>query len=177
MLYQSIANSTAHRPIRDYNANLVFENPDLVADLIAVALDLSDKNHHKACWILELVLEQHIVWLSPYLDDFCKKLPQLKHDGAMRSVSKICQFAAEQHLKSNNFLTESHLKSIAETCFDWLISDAKVATKAYAMRALYQIGKLQIWIYPELKSVLEMGYPDHSAAYQAAAKELLRKMK
>lgn len=176
ILYQSIANSTAHRPIRDYNAGLVFDHPELLPDLMAVALDLSDKHHHKACWILELVLEQHIAWLAPYLDVFCQKLPHLRHDGALRSVSKICQFAAEEHLK-NNFLTESHLKSISETCFDWLIGDAKVATKAYSMRTLYAIGKLQSWIYPELKNVLEMGYPNHSAAYQAAAKELLRKMK
>ncbi|MFT3795293.1 hypothetical protein [Flavobacterium sp.] len=177
MLYQSIANSTAHRPIRDYNAGLIFENPELLKDLIAVALDVSDKHHHKACWILELVLERHIGWLSPHLDDFCAKLPLLKHDGAMRSMAKICQFAAERHLERRDFLNESHLKSIAETCFDWLIGQAKVATKAYAMRALYQIGKLQDWVYPELQSILEMGYPDHSAAYKAASKDILRRIR
>lgn len=179
--YQSIEKSTAHRPSRDFNAGLVFENPQLLADLIAVACNTSDKNHHKACWILELVLEKNPNWLFPHLDTFCKKLPSFTHDGAVRSVSKICMFAADYHLKQlsleNIFLSEKQLKCITETCFDWLIGDTKVASKAYAMRTLFEIGKRQPWIYPEMRSIMELGFPNHSAAYRAVAKELLKKMK
>jgi hypothetical protein len=176
-LYQSIAKSTAHRPSRDYHAALVFGNPALLSDLMDFALDVEDKNHHKACWILELVMEKNIEWLSPHLDRFCEALSKFTQDGAARSVSKICMFAATRHLKTNDLLSGQHLKKITEACFDWLIGDAKVATKAYAMRALLQTGKLQTWIYPELKIVLEMGYAQHSAAYQAASKEILKQIK
>ncbi|SCY34725.1 hypothetical protein SAMN02927903_01185 [Flavobacterium caeni] len=174
--YQRIARSTAHRPIRDQLSGLVFDNPHLLDDLIAVALDPSDQHHHKACWILELVMERHIGWLTPFLDQFCDVLPQLKRDGAVRSMSKICLFAAAHHTKTMDFLSENQLKKITEACFDWLISDAKVAAKAYAMRALVHTGRWQNWVYPELKVVLEMGYSEHSAAYQAACKEVLRKI-
>lgn len=180
-LYQQIEKSTAHRPSRDLNANLIFENPELIGDLIHVALDANDKSHHKACWILELVIQKNPDWLSPFLEIFCKSLADFKHESAIRSVSKICWFAAMNHLRKLNsgesFLSEKQLKQITATCFDWLIGDTKVAAKAYSMRALFEIGKLQDWIYPEMKSVLETGYPEHSPAYQAAAKELLRKMK
>jgi len=176
-LYQSIAKSTAHRPSRDYHAALIFEDPALIGDLIGLAFDTEDMNHHKACWILELVLEKNTDWLKVYLDRFCEALPKFRHDGAVRSVSKICMFAAVQHLKTKQLLSETHLKSITEACFDWLIGDAKVASKAYAMRALWQTGKLEPWIYPELEIVLEMGYVQHSAAYQAASKEILKKIK
>ena len=77
----------------------------------------------------------------------------------------------------NSFLTEKQLQLITERCFDWLITDAKVATKAYAMRALFEAGKLQDWIYPQLTAILEKDFAVHSAAYQAAAKELLKKMR
>lgn len=177
LFYQNIEKSTAHRPVRDVMSGQVFENPELLKELIAVALDTNDKNHYKACWILELVLEKNMVWLKPYLDRFCEALPLYLHDGAVRSISKICWFASVCHMRSKDFLTESQLQQITESCFDWLISDAKVASKAYAMRALFENGKIQPWIYPEMKSILELGYPNHSAAYQAAAKELLKKMK
>lgn len=175
--YQSVAKSTAHRPIRDYHVNLVFENPELFDDLMQIALNTNDQNHHKACWILELVLEQKLNMLVPYLDVFCETLPQFTHDGSIRSVSKICQFAATRHLKTKAFVTELQVRQITEKCFDWLITDAKVASKAYAMRSLLELGKLQDWVYPELQSVLEMGYPDHSPAYQAASREVLKKIK
>jgi hypothetical protein len=181
ILYKNIANSTAHRPSRDFNSAYIFDNPEALPDLMAIAFDLNDKNHHKACWVLELVFEKHISWLAPFLQAFCNKLAEYSHDGALRSVSKICLFAAREHLKKvrsgSVFLSENQLNQLTEACFDWLITNTKVASKAYAMRALFEIGKLHDWIYTELREILPKDFPAHSAGYQAAAKDLLRKMK
>jgi len=81
-------------------------------------------------------------------------------------------------LKSKEiFLAENHIELMVEACFDWLILDKKVATKAYAMRALFQFGKLQDWIYPELQVILEQQYSSGSAGFQFACKEILGKIK
>lgn len=145
-----------------------------------IALDVKNKNHYKACWTLELVIEHNINWLTGYLDQFCNTLPSFSHVGAIRSISKICMFASKQHLKSlkNNtiFLTEKQAQQIIETSFDWLISDTKVASKAYAMRALFEFGKQYDWIYPELHEILSKDFANHSPAYQAASKEILKKI-
>lgn len=177
ILYQSIEKSTAHRPSRDYHCEMIFDQPHLLDDLMLLAFNTKDKNHHKACWVLELVFERNILWLAPFLEEFCGTLPLWTHDGAVRSVSKICMFATEKQSKSNQFLTAVQTTKITETCFDWLIGDTKVASKAYAMRALFEIGKKNDWIYAELITLLELGYPLHSPAYQAAAKEILRKIR
>ena len=177
-LYKNIANSTAHRASRDENAKIILDDQSLLADLLQFIFDIQDKNHHKACWILELVLEQDIEWLSPFLDVFCEKLPQFSHESAVRSISKICMFAVvEQQRKirfGGNFLTEKQQQQIAESCFDWLIGNFKVATKAYAARALFVSGKTSDWIYPELSIVLENDFGKHSAAYKAVAREILK---
>jgi hypothetical protein len=174
---QRIQNSTAHRPIRDELSGEVFKDPALFPELISIALNLQDKSHHKACWILELVLEKEIDWLKDFLPQFCNALPQFRHEGALRSVSKICLFCVQRHIRHrDNFLSPQQLQQVTEACFDWLISDAKVATKAYAMRALYLIGKSEDWIHPELQVILTQGFPLHSAAYKAAAKEILQKI-
>ncbi|MFY7729978.1 MAG: hypothetical protein ACOVRN_10710, partial [Flavobacterium sp.] len=75
-------------------------------------------------------------------------------------------------------LSAQQKELITEACFDWLINpDGKVANKAYAMRTLYILGKDTEWVYPELKRILSEDFSAHSAAYKAAAKELLQKMK
>lgn len=179
-LYKYVQESTAHRPSRDFITNFIFENQQLLPDLMEILLDVKDKNHHKACWISELIFEKHIDWLSPYLDIFCKTLSSYSHEGALRSLSKICLFSGNYHTKKlkskEKFLNENHLELMTEACFDWLISDKKVATKAYAMRALFHFGKLQDWIYPELQVILEQQYASGSAGFQFACKEILGKI-
>jgi len=180
LFIKALENSTAHRPIRDRLSGEVIDNAKLFPVLMEMALDVNNKNHYKACWTLELVLEHHIDWLSDHLDDFCEKLPQFSHEGAIRSISKICMFSAKEHLKNkkkdHTFLTENQSQQIIEACFDWLINDTKVASKAYAMRALFEFGKLHDWIYPELQEILPKDFANHSPAYQSASKEILPKI-
>ena len=69
------------------------------------------------------------------------------------------------------------MTQIVDSSFEWLTGDCKVASKAYAMRILYEAGKLKTWIYPEMEIILESGYPKHSAAYKSAAKDVLKKIR
>lgn len=178
-LKTEIENSTAHRPIRDKISGFVLENPSEFKPLLDMALDVSDKNHHKACWNLELVLENKIDWIRPHLDGFSTALETITDESARRSISKICQFIAQKQFASKgdrNFAADDQLQKIASATFDWLIDESKVATKAYSMRALYLLGKRYDWIYPELKAVLEKDFPLYSAAYKSAAKQLLARL-
>ena len=175
--YKLIARSTAHRPIRDVLSGAVLQDKNLLGELVAIALNIKDPYHHKACWILELVMEVKIDWLADYLPEFCSKLQLIKHEGALRSVSKICLFSIKHHQKHSDFLSDAQVEHITEACFDWLIyPDGKVATKAYAMRTLFLLGKKNDWIYPELKRILSEDALKHSAAYITAAKDILKKI-
>ncbi len=174
--YHKVTQSTAHRPIRDQLSGQVLDNPDLLPDLLHIALDTQDKNHHKACWILELVMEARIDWLAPHLDVFCNALSGYTHEGAIRSISKICLFAVTRH-KKQKLLNNSHLEQITEACFDWLIDpEGKVAAKAYAMRTLFLLGEGEDWIYPELQRILSEDSAKHTAAYKGAAKDILKRI-
>lgn len=174
--YNSIANSTAHRHIRDLLSGQVLHDPSLLPDLLEIAFNVKDKNHHKACWVLELVMEAKIGWLAPHLDTFCSSLALYVQEGAIRSVSKICLFAVTKH-QNERFLNAQHTEQITEACFDWLINaNGKVAAKAYAMRALFLLGRQEDWIYPELHRILSEDTVKHTAAYKAAAKDILKRI-
>lgn len=174
--YSRIVNSTAHRPVRDELSGMVLKDESLLQELTGLAFDVTDKNHYKACWILELVYEAKKEWIAKDISTLCNTLSFYKHDGAIRSISKICLFAVEQHYKIA-FITPKELQQITESCFDLLIDpNGKVAAKAYAMRALYLLGKKQDWIYPELQQILQQDFAQHSAGYKAAAKDILKKI-
>lgn len=178
-LQQEIQASTAHRPIRDFISGYVLEHESVFPELLALSLDVSSAFHHKACWNLELVLEKKIDWIQPHLELFCNSLETFTDESALRSVSKICLFIARREFPARgkgNFASDEQLQQIASATFDWLIDQRKVATKAYAMRALFLLGKRYDWIYPDLKGLLAKDFPHHSAAYRSAAKQLLARL-
>ena len=118
----------------------------------------------------------------PYLDTFTKNLKKIRFDSAVRPVAKVCGFIANDYYSKRpntlqKMLTPTHKKLIIEACFDWMISDHKVASKAYAMETLYLFGKENDWIHPELTLILEQDFPTQSAGFKARARRTLKKMK
>ena len=169
---------TAYRASRQKFADEVLANRSLLPELIWLCFQTSNKNHPKACWILEFVCYQRLEWITAHLDFFCPNIKNLKDESAIRPIAKICQLLILSHFKKREIqLSEKHLEEITESNFDWLINDTKVASKAYSMRTLYLLGQHYDWIHPELKTIITKDFPNHSAAYKAVAKEVLKKIK
>jgi hypothetical protein len=169
----------AYRENRLRAAQDVLENQYLFDELVTICFSPLDKNNHKACWILEFVSYEELTWLQPHLDFFCSNLKILKDESAIRPIAKVVQLLVKSHYKKNEnsiFLSEQNLQDCIEASFDWLINDVKVATKAYSIRTLYVLGNHYDWIHPELQIILNKDYADHSSAYRAVAKEVLRKI-
>lgn len=170
---QTIANSTAHRKSRDDNKNFIFNHPEYLPDLLQISYSTADKNHHKACWILELVFEERLALIQPHLSDFCINLKHYSSDSAIRSLSKICLFLAQSKTLK---LTETQEEQIIEACLDWLIQTDKAANAAYSMRALYFLGKRHPWINDELKLILSREFVNQTPGYRSAVKDLLKRL-
>ncbi len=178
-LDKQLALCSAHRKPREKIRDFVLKRPEIFPALLNMAFDINYKYHFKACWIVELVADAQLEWLQNHLDFFCNHLHQLKDESGIRPIAKVAMMIVNAHFrkKANSIiLSESQIEKLAEICFDWLISSTKVAAKAYAMRTLYDLGKKHNWIHPELKIILEKDYQSHSAAYKAAAREILKKI-
>jgi hypothetical protein len=172
--YNQIANSTAHRKSRDENKQFIFTYPKYLNELVKIACTIEDENHHKACWILELICEERIDLFIPFIDKFCEALPNFKKNSAIRPVSKICLFLCTSKKVE---LTESQEEKIIETCLDFLIDVELAATAAYSMRALYELGKKYTWINEELKILLSRNLLNQSPGYCFAVKDILKRLK
>ncbi|MBK0370977.1 hypothetical protein [Flavobacterium agrisoli] len=169
----------AYRENRLKCAQEILDNPYLFAELISICFSPDDANHHKACWILEFVAYEELIWLQPHLDFFCSNLKILKDESAIRPIAKVIQLLVKSHYRKDEngiSLSEENLQNCIEVSFDWLINDVKVATKAYSIRTLYLLGNHYDWIHPELQLILNKDFGNHSAAYKAVAKEVLKKI-
>jgi len=172
--YNQIAQGTAHRKSRDENTSFVLSHPEHIEDLAKIACNPKDKNHYKALWIIELISIKKPEVILPIINAFCDALPKYKIEKAIRPSAKICF----QLVKSKNVnLTENKEEKITETCLDWLINDVKVAPAAFAMRALFLLGKKYNWIHDELKLILSKDLDHASPGYRFAVKDILKQLR
>jgi len=176
-LVSKIDQSTAHRKSREQLSNYIIRNLGILTEFVEIAFDTSNKNHVKAFWSLELVCQKKLKLFVPYLDLFCEVLPKLKDDSSIRPATKICFFLSKSnHRKNGISLTQEQEHLLIEALLDRLIQNEKVAAKVYSMKALFVLGKKYNWVHDELKNIIEQDYANHSAAYQAATRNLLKKL-
>lgn len=172
--YNQIAKSTAHRKSRDDNKNFIFANSFYLNDLVEIGFDVNDKNHHKACRILELICEEKIELFVPFIDNYCLTLKDFKSDSAIRSISKIGLFLVQN---KNIQLTKIQEEQIIETFLDWIINTQKAANLAYSIRTLYFLGKKHNWVNDELRSLLNRDCNHQTPGYKFAVKDILKRLK
>ena len=162
---------TALRINRNRVRDVVLNNPQLIPYLVEITFEVDNKLSIKASWVLELVCEQNINLIIPHLDTFCKNIGTVKFDSAVRPISKICNFLA---IYFNKRTPNSIKKSLTNTHIDLIIGNNTVATKAYAMNALYIFGKNKSWVHQELKLIILQNIPKESAAYKSRGKITLK---
>lgn len=181
-LYHSLNYVDHTREKRAIMAKRVLANPDLIPPLMEIVFMVDDPISIKACFALEYTAKNNLLPILPHLDLFTENLNVLRHESAIRPMAKMCELLLLDYYKKTGSITQGHIKDIhmermATACFDWLIGDHKVATKAHSMTSLLLLGNKYAWIHPELKMVVEQNYAHGSAAYKARARHTLAKLK
>ncbi|MBQ0734299.1 adenylosuccinate lyase [Aquimarina celericrescens] len=177
-----ILNTVDHsREKRNYFANLILDNPQSLPELLSICEKVDDEISCKASWALEYLCKKNLTAILPYLDQIIGITSKVYQHPSVRPMAKIfeCLIIAYYQKKSNEvnkYLTQTHREKITEICFDWLITDQKVAPQAYSMTTLYLLGTEFDWVHPELKIILENNYNMGSAAYKARSRMILKKL-
>ncbi len=164
--------SNASTNSRNFLYDLSAKNTNLLPALINFSFDISQKEHQKGIWIIEMIAEKKPYLLVPFLEKICNTSKNIKNLSATRGVSRILFF-----ISTYLDLNKNQEEKIIETCLDWLISDERVACKMYAIRTLFHYSKKQSWLKEELTTILETDYNKHTAGYKAIAIEILTKLK
>ncbi len=180
--FENILDTIDHsREKRKKFANLILDHPELLPELLTICDRVDDKISCRASWGLEFLCKHNLKEILPYLDQLMIIVPRVYQHPAVRPMAKIFEYLIVAYYQKKDtlvqkFLTKSQREKITEICFDWLITDQKVAPKAYSMTSLYLLGKEFNWVHPELKIILENNYTKGSAAYQARSRMILSKL-
>ena len=158
--------------------DVVYQKPELFSDLLDIVFEVDNKTSIKAAWVLELICIRDLDLLLPFIDKFTDNISKVKYHSAIRPTSKICMLLAQAYCTKKPNLTQAvlkdvHIDSCIEAGFDWLISDQKVAVKAYTMEALYLFGKDRDWVHPELDGIIRENMAYESCGYIARGKKIL----
>lgn len=164
-------------------ASWIIKKPHYVRETLQWCFTEESELLVESAWVLELICERRPELFLKYMYLFFEKLPTIKNDSALRSCAKICEMLCHFHYMEtldifSDILNEDERKIITECCFDWLITDQKVACQAPAMECLYYLGwdEDKEWIYPELINILTENAPHKSAGYQARARKILKRI-
>lgn len=167
---------------RQFAAQLVFDNPSLVSQLLEIGSGNHRRKSAKACWVIEFAARQDLSCIHKEIQQFLDSLPHIQGESSIRPMAKICELLILEHYSRKSLdreyrLNKYQLEQIATVCFDWLIGPHKVAPKAFSMTCLYHLGKSFDWIHPELYMVLEQNYASESAAYKARARHIFDQLR
>lgn len=181
-LYKHLTFVDSSRENRLKNAEMVLNDISLLPLLLDVLFKVDDKVSCKAAWVLEFVCNENLEVIIPYLDEYTENISKVHLDSAVRPVAKICELLVKAYYSKQDNNLKKSLKSvyqerIIETCFDWMITNQKVAVKAFAMSSLYLLGQDNDWVHPELIMILERDFNSESAAFKARARHILKKIK
>lgn len=178
-LEQKLNYDKAYRKNRFEAAQWVLKNPKTISQLIHyIYHPLQNDQSHKAAWVLEFVVVEDLSQLFPHLDLFFNNITFPKKESTVRPLAHICERLCLAYYKKQNktllpLFTNQHKEIMVEVCFDWMITDKKVACTARAMTALYHLGSEIDWIHAELKILLQQKIPQGSAGYKNRAKKIL----
>jgi hypothetical protein len=157
------------------------DHPETFSELLEYCFQKDEEISYRATWILEFVCLADFKYLIPHLDMFFENLPNIYKDQAIRPLAKICEklmvaFYKKKDPEIIKSIQNKHKETIIECCFDWLITQQKVACQVYSMLALYFLGTQYDWVHPELKTIIENNIHQGSAAYKARGKYVLQQI-
>ena len=149
-------------------------------DLIDITFHPDKVIGFRAVWILENMFLKHPEKYINELEYFVSRFKGVSNHSCMRHYTKLMMHMTD--IKSPESvrlkLQTIDLEPVVEQLFDWMIDPkVKVAVKAFAGKALFNLKDRYDWITEELEGQLKIFMCDKSAGMRSAAKNTLRLMK
>ncbi len=152
----------------DFLAQVAIENPDFMAQLVEIAFANQEPLSRRAAWPLRKVFDSQSDRVTPYLDLFAEKLPQLRQESVLRTIGSIL---------ARTEIPEKHHGALLEFCFGKMQqSGTSIAVLANCMDIFYQIASREPDLLRELELIFEIITPGASPGIKSKMNIIRRKM-
>ncbi|MFD0750152.1 hypothetical protein ACFQZS_08370 [Mucilaginibacter calamicampi] len=148
-------------------------------DLIAVTFHNNKDVAFRATWLLENVFLDNPEVYLPELEFLLSGITKVKHPGPQRHYAKIIMHitdsSAPQIIKDK--VQQLNMEPAVEQLFEWMIEPkVKIAVKAFAAEALFNMKDRYPWIKDELAQQLQFLMRDGTAAIQSKGRKILHQL-
>lgn len=173
--YEALKGVNHSRDSRAKHAALILRQPRYFQLVLDIFFMVDDQASTRAGWLIEFVCRKDLSILYPHLSTFVHYLPTIYLDSAVRPAAKVAEMLALAYYKeeqplAHKYVTPKHRERLAEIGFDWLITEQKVAVKAYTLTTLYWLGTEFIWIHDALLAQIDLQYASQTAAFKARSR-------
>jgi len=149
-------------------------------DLIEVTFHQNKDIAFRATWLLENVFLDNPEIYLPELEFLLSGISKVKHPGPQRHYAKIVMHITEPSAPQiiKNKVQQLDMEPVVEQLFEWMIEPkVKIAVKAFAAEALFNMKDRYPCIKDELAQQLQFLMRDGTAAIQSKGKKLLQLFK
>ncbi|MDA3911935.1 MAG: hypothetical protein PF448_11335 [Bacteroidales bacterium] len=130
------------------------ENPELIPDLMKLALSNDEPAGWRAAWALSHAMKHSINLLIPYLPEIADALPEIRKDGHIRELLK---FFRDVKLEQ---IPESLHGQLFDYCFTLFENNnVQPGTRSNALQILLKIAEKEPLLIGEIKAAFEMISP------------------
>jgi hypothetical protein len=146
-------------------------------DLIAITFHQDKDVAFRATWLLENVFLQKPEAYLPQLDYLLSGIDKVKHPGPQRHYAKIVMHITDADAPTiiKDKVATIDFEPVVEKLFDWMIdAKVKIAVKAFAAEALFNLRHRYDWISEELANQLQFMMRNGSPAIQVRGRKLLK---
>jgi len=157
-------------------SRILKEEDFALRDLIDLTFCPNKDISFRAAWILENVFLQNPARYEAELEYLLSRIKEVKHASCQRHYAKILMhITSPKALPAiKNELEAIDLEPVVEQCFDWMIdAKVKIAVKAFAADALFNMSNRYPWIKEELTNQIRFLMRNGSAAIQSRGRKLL----
>ena len=120
-LYNELNYVDHSREKRQYYANLVIDNTDLVPLLLDILFQVNDPISCRAAWVFEFMCSKKLEASLPYLDTFTNQLHTVHRDSAIRPVAKVCEYLVTTYYNQ----PQSQVRQKQDYCIVFLLDDKR----------------------------------------------------
>jgi hypothetical protein len=165
--FSEIIKIDSSRATADIAVDSIGNNPGYFEEVLSISIHEREPFNWRACRVIYLCSMKHHELFKPHANKIAEIFPEFKTDGQKRGYAYLLS-------RYINELDENSQSQMIDTCFNYMLSDEKIAVKYNCMKFLYEISKKIPELKGELLAAIEVNLSDGTFKLNGQIKKIYK---
>ena len=163
--FQNILNSDSLRATADIATEAIADNPEYFKEVLDISLDAKPSVNWRAARVVALSAEKYPELFVSYVNEIALLFSEFKNDGLKRTYAWLLS-------KYADYFNEDSRSELIEVCFNYMLSDEKIAVKYNFMKLLFEMCKRIPEFKGELSAAIEFNISEGVFRFNGELKKI-----